>query len=496
MITFLLSDVARIVNGQLTDRRHENVACNGIALDSREIRRGEVFVAIRGTSKDGHAFITEAAESGASACIVEDPSSLGEQPGIVVSNARLAVSSLASAFNSDPSSKLHVIGITGTNGKTTTNWITYHLLNRSGLGAVRMGTLGVEILGRDPREGMLTSPDPVSLHTTLAQAAQSGAQAAVMEVSSHALDQLRVEHIQFDCAVFCNLSRDHLDYHGTEEAYFTAKKRLFSLLENSLKRTKGSIINLDDPHGYALWRESRSAPLNDWSFGRNAAAAVRIVATEERAAGIQLSLHIKPLGRSMSVTIPYIGQHNAENVTAAIASVLPLGVDIDAIKEYVVSIPQVPGRLERVGMEGPRVFVDFAHTPDAIERALAAVRPSTKGKLWVVFGCGGDRDRGKRPEMGRVAARLADHVVVTSDNPRTEDPNAIISDILAGGIEPDLVEADRRAAITSAIREARPDDTIVIAGKGHENYQIIGREKFPFSDQVVAGKVLSERVRG
>ncbi len=487
-----LKDIAVAASGVLSGVDGAE-SVNGLTASADAVMTGALFVAIRGFKADGHSFVDQAFERGAAACVVEDPAVLRGRPGVVVENSRWALSAIAAAMEAFPSSKLKVVGITGTNGKTTTNWIVYHVLNRLTGGALRIGTLGSEMLGRERIDGSLTSPDPITIQQLMSKAVAAGAKSCVMEVSSHALDQARVEDVQFDVAVFTNLSRDHLDYHKTFEAYFAAKKRLFELLAASPKSTKAAVINADDVYGIELLSFMKSHGLKDYSFGVSEQAAFRIVSVTETAAGMDLVLAHAESGRECRIIAPLIGLHNAENLAAAFASCVALGLSPEDVCSALRDVPQVPGRLERVGNGEKRVFVDYAHTPDALERAIKTVRVSTAGKLWVVFGCGGDRDRGKRPLMGQVAAELADYVVVTSDNPRTEDPQAIIAEILSSGIAVRLVEPDRRAAINRAIIEADPCDTLLIAGKGHEDYQIIGEKKLPFSDQEVARAALAKQ---
>lgn len=488
-----ISELAHVVDGQFVNS--DGVARVSLPPSASSVasQPGGVFVAIRGNAADGHKFIEDSFARGAGVAVVENKNALGQRPGIVVANTRLALSSLASLAFGHPSQKMRVVGITGTNGKTTTNWIVYHVLNRVGGGALRIGTLGSEVGGRSAQEGSLTSPDPISLHRMMAEACDSGASHCVMEASSHALDQARVEDVSFDVAVFTNLTRDHLDYHKTFDHYFAAKARLFELLSRSSKETKGAVINLDDPYGAQLWLDNGDRGLRDFSFGRDARARFQIVEVRETPQSMVIRLALREDGSEVTIHAPFIGPHNAENVVAAFASVAALGYPYADIVEALRTTPQVPGRLERVGEGSPRIFVDYAHTPDALERVLKAVRVSTVGDLWCVFGCGGDRDRGKRPEMAKIAAAGADRVVVTSDNPRTEEPQAIIDDILSSGIEPAVINADRAEAISQAVRGASPEDTIVIAGKGHENYQILGTSKIHFSDQEVSLKALMER---
>lgn len=490
MKNLTLSEAARACGGTLLGADTATPVA-ALALNAEAVSPGSLFVAIPGFKVDGHSFVDQAFERGAVGCVVENGAALRGRPGIVVESSRRALSALAAAIEGDPSAALKVVGITGTNGKTTTNWIVYHVLNQLAGGCLRIGTLGSELLGRERIEGALTSPDAVTVQELMAKAVAAGAGSCVMEVSSHALDQLRVEDVKFDIAVFTNLTRDHLDYHKTFEAYFLAKKRLFDLLAGGSKKTKAAVVNVDDPHGLALIDFAREAGLHDASFGFSEEASFRLSAVRETPSGMEFQIAAREQGATWQVDAPFIGLHNAENLAAAFASCVALGLDPAKVVAALRDVPQVPGRLERVGTGTKRVFVDYAHTPDALERAIKTVKASTEGKLWVLFGCGGDRDKGKRPLMGSVAGELADKVVVTSDNPRTEDPVAIITDILSCGIKPAFVEADRRAAIVRAIKEAAPNDTLLIAGKGHEDYQIIGTEKFPFSDQAIARGVLS-----
>jgi UDP-N-acetylmuramoyl-L-alanyl-D-glutamate--2,6-diaminopimelate ligase len=489
-----ISELARHLKGTIVSADPATrVRDPRVAASSTKVTVGAVFVAIRGNAADGHAFLDDAFARGAAIAVVEERSALMGRPGIVVENSRLALSSLAARFQGDPSQHLKVIGVTGTNGKTTTNWIIYHALTRIGVGALRIGTLGSEYMGRSTQEGVLTSPDPVSLHGVMAEARAAGAQACVMETSSHALHQARVEDVAFDVGVFTNLTRDHLDYHKTFEHYFAAKAHLFEVLARGGKPTKGAVINIDDAYGAQLWQRAKEMGLHDFSFGRDPRAAFRIVEVTETPHSMEIRLSLRDQGRERILHAPCIGPHNAENVVAAFAAIAALGYAHDSIIEALRDTAQVPGRLERVGQGSPRVFVDYAHTPDALERVLKAARVSTEGALWCVFGCGGDRDRGKRPEMGMIAAAHSDRVVVTSDNPRTEDPRAIIDDILTSGITPFYVEPDRAAAIRYAILEAASNDTVVIAGKGHENYQILGTTKVHFSDQEESLRALALR---
>lgn len=488
--------IADIVQGEIANTSESTQVESVVTASSRDVSPGGIFVAVKGNAADGHRFIGDAYSRGAALCVVEDRVALNGRPGVVVRKGRQALSKLAAFIHGEPSARLKVIGITGTSGKTTINWILYHLLNEIGGGALRIGTLGSECMGVWGEGGELTSPDPISIQRLLRKALDTGAKTCVMETSSHALDQARVEDVQFDVAVFSNLSRDHLDYHATFEEYFHAKSRLFELLSAGPKASRGAVINRDDPYGARLCEQIAALGLVDWSFGRDARARIRVREVRETTTSMVVTVTEQGADEQLEIRAPFIGPHNAENVVAAFASARALGYDIVRIVAALAKIPQVPGRLERVGQGTPRVFVDYAHKPDALERVLEAVRVSTEGKLWCVFGCGGDRDRGKRPIMGSIAAARADHVVVTSDNPRTEKPDEIISEILSSGITPSLVEPDREKAIVEAIRRAGSHDTVVIAGKGHEDYQIIGTTKIRFSDQEVARAALLALSKG
>jgi len=490
-----LSKIAELLRGSpvghgATNDGADNLQIVSVTFNSSAVIPGSLFVAIRGTTADGHSFVADAFKHGAVAAVVEDRDVLGAHPGVVVANTRLALSRLASAFNDNPSAALGCVGITGTNGKTTTNWIIYHVLNQLSAGCQRIGTLGSECMGVSGQVGSLTSPDPLSIHRLLSEAVSMGAKYSVIETSSHALDQARVADIEFDVGVFTNLTRDHLDYHGTMERYFEAKAHLFELLARGAKATRGAVINRDAEYGERLLRELPRWGLTEWSFGSSPGSSLRMISLDESADTLSIEIEDSHAKQRVTLVIPCIGRHNAENALAAYGACRALGFGPGPVCEAMARIPQVPGRLERVGNQEPRVFVDYAHTPDALMRVLQAVRPTTRGQVWVVFGCGGDRDRGKRPQMAAVASDFADQVVITSDNPRTESPQTIMNDILIGAAGPRLVELDRRKAIFETLSLASRDDTVVIAGKGHEDYQIIGAEKIHFSDQEVAREAL------
>ncbi len=455
--------------------------------DSRRVTPGAAFVAVRGHAQDGHDWIAAAHRAGAALVIAEDVTRVAAvdaaMPVLTVRDGRRAAAIAAAVFHGWPARELTMVGVTGTNGKTTTVGLLRHLLHRDDQPAASIGTLGV-LLGSQgepmPGGGGLTTPGPVELQRLLRQLRHRGVRRVAMEVSSHSLDQRRVEGIAFAAAVFTNLTRDHLDYHGTMEDYRAAKLRLVGLLA----RDGVALFNADE----AAWRDVTGAP-RAWKFGTDARADVTARDVVYHAHGCRFVL-VSPSGAA-PVALPLIGDFNVANALGAAAAVLALGQPMGEVVERLATAPQVPGRLERVH-EAPTVLRDYAHTPDALERALRAVRPfaqsaqGDEGRVIVVFGCGGDRDRGKRPEMGRIAEQLADVAIVTSDNPRTEDPERILDDIEAGMQRENRVRCeDRREAIAIALRMARAADVVLLAGKGHETYQIRGTVSYPFDERVI-----------
>jgi UDP-N-acetylmuramoyl-L-alanyl-D-glutamate--2,6-diaminopimelate ligase len=449
---------------------------SGIGTDSRTIGRGSLYVAVRGSQADGHKFIPDVVARGAAAIVVESrqPSPV---PQLVVRDGRLAALALARAWYGDPAAEMHLIGITGTNGKTTTTALVRHLFNAAGT-AGSIGTLGAFDGQGDAvpsTAGTLTTPGPVDLQATFAALRDRGCTTVAMETSSHSLDQGRLDGLTFAAGIFTNLTRDHLDYHGTMEAYLAAKLKLAALLGLS----GVAVVNTDDSAWAALPRGDRRV-----TFGLAADADVRASNLELGAAGSRFLLDGR-FGRA-EVSLPLLGDFNVANALAAAAAALALGHPVNEVAARLTAAPQVPGRMELISDRPCAVLRDYAHTPDALERALRTLRPLTPGRVIVVFGCGGDRDRGKRPIMGQLAAELADLPVVTSDNPRTEDPDAIIDDVERGmGAVPRIRIADRRLAIAAALAEARAGDTLLLAGKGHETYQVIGTEKQPFDEREI-----------
>ena len=451
-------------------------AISGVGMDSRAIQPGMVYVAVRGSQADGHRFIGDAVRRGAVAVAVESPQRSGV-PEIVVHDGRRAALALGQAWYGHPGRRLSLLGVTGTNGKTTTVGILRHLFNAAGR-AASIGTLGAfDGAGRpvESTAGSLTTPGPIDLQATLAELVRRGATHVAMEASSHSLDQGRLEGLSFRAGVFTNLTRDHLDYHGTMESYLAAKLGLSRLL--GLEGVE--VVNLDDD----AWRAM--APRTPRvTFGLHPAADVRASGVTLDASGSRFRLD-GCFGAAEAV-LPLLGDFNVSNALAAAATALALDHPLVEVVSRMAQAPQVPGRMERIADTPCIVLRDYAHTPDALERALATLRPLTRGRLIVVFGCGGDRDRGKRPIMGRIAAEGADLPIATSDNPRTEDPGAIIDDIEQGmGGVPHLRIVDRLAAIHAALGEGKPGDTILLAGKGHETYQVLGTDKVPFDEREI-----------
>ena len=460
-------------------------APGAVTVDSRAVTPGSVYLAVRGSQTDGHGFVPDAVRRGAGVVVVETPQAAGVAE-VVVRDGRRAALVLGSAWYGHPARRLSLIGVTGTNGKTTTVGLIRHLLNAD-RGAGSIGTLGA-FDGRGAAvpstAGSLTTPGPIDLQATLAALLARGVTRVAMETSSHSLDQGRLDGLTFAAAVFTNLTRDHLDYHGTMDDYLAAKLKLTALLTND----GVEVVNLDDP----AWRVIPPGPRRV-TFGVDPAAEVRASEIAMDAGGSRFCLG----GRfgTADVRLPLLGDFNVANALAAAACGLALERPFGEIVERLAAAPQVPGRMERLSDTPCVVLRDYAHTPDALARALATLRPLTPGRIIAVFGCGGDRDRGKRPIMGEIAARHADLAIVTSDNPRTEDPETILDDIEAGmaGV-PHRRIADRLEAIHAALGEGRPGDTVLLAGKGHETYQVLGTRKVPFDErEIVMNAVKGER---
>lgn len=451
-----------------------------IAYDSRAVRPGALFAALPGTKTDGAEYVPAAVSAGAVAVLgggtAAEAARAAGVPALVAEKPRAALSVIANAFYGFPARKLRLIGVTGTNGKTTTAFLVRHLLRFCGKKAGMLGTIEYDT-GSQIIPAPLTTPESVDFAGYLAQAAAAGAEYAVAETSSHALALDRVAGCEFAAGVFSNLTRDHLDYHKTFEDYAAAKRKLFLYLPASA----AAVVNLDDPYG-AEMLDGCAARAETYGV-ENPRALWNAVGVTGDINGSRFTLRC-PAGE-FRVELPLPGRHNIHNTLAAVTVLASLGLPLEKLLDGVRSFASVPGRLEKISGGGKTVFVDYAHTPDAMEKVLRTLKPLTSGKLWVVFGCGGDRDRGKRPQMAAVAERLADRVVVTDDNPRTEDSVRILEDIRAGFADKALPVfiADRASAIAHALRTAEPGDTVAVVGKGHEDYQIVGTVKHHFSDK-------------
>jgi UDP-N-acetylmuramoyl-L-alanyl-D-glutamate--2,6-diaminopimelate ligase len=467
-----------------------NVEVSGVCEDSRQVRRGNVFIARPGNKTDGARFIADAAARGAIAVVTQSKQSKSPLPQIVVEQANAAASVLGNLFFGRPSGKIRVLGVTGTNGKTTTTYLVRHIL---GTVRARCGLIGtVEIDdGRSRTEASMTTPAATDIAAWLGSMRDKGCRACAMEVSSHALDQGRVAGVEFAGAAFTNLTGDHLDYHQTMDNYAAAKARLFS----GLGQTAVAVINAEDKWSDRMVRDC-SGRIIRFGFGKSADYRARDIAVTSN--GSNFVLHT-PDGRA-EVKMQLIGRHNIENALAAAALAGEVfGLSVHQIATGLRDAIGAPGRLQAVRLGQPfAVLVDYAHTDDALDNVLSALRPLTRGKLRVLFGCGGDRDRSKRPRMARTAEKLADAIYVTSDNPRTERPQDILDEIVSGfsgtGRARAVVEIDRHVAIRRILADAQPGDIVLLAGKGHENYQIIGHEKRHFDDVEEATAALQLRL--
>ena len=469
----------------------EEIVVSDVTLDSRAVSPGCLFLACRGRTHHGISFVPEAVALGARAILYETdgrtaPASL---PGRIfvrgVPELHRHASAIAGRFFDAPSHHLTIAGITGTNGKTTCAYLLAQALNLVGRRTAFMGTLGYGFPDA-LTASQLTTADAVSVQRQLAQLRALGAECVALEVSSHALDQERVAAVRFHTAVFTQLTRDHLDYHGTMAYYAAAKAKLFAW-----PMLAARVVNIDDPIGAELARAGAPSKLivttrRAASFALPPAAAAFVRATSVRMRPAGLALEIESTWGRCALEVPFLGDFNADNVLTVLAVLLAWQLPLATAADAVARAPAPPGRMEPFG-EGPHALVDFAHTPDALTQSLRAARAHCRGRLWIVFGCGGDRDPGKRSIMGEVAARLADEVVITDDNPRSESPQAIVDDIRRGISigRAYRVDHDRAHAITATLGAAAPEDLVLIAGKGHEAYQIYGKERRAFSDQAV-----------
>jgi UDP-N-acetylmuramoyl-L-alanyl-D-glutamate--2,6-diaminopimelate ligase len=463
-----------------------------IAYDSRRVQKNGLFIALRGEKTDGHEFIDQAIEKGATSIVVEREEKQSRATAIVVENTRTAMADLAATFYGFPIRKLKLAGVTGTNGKTTTTFLIKHICDKAGLRCGLIGTVRYEI-GERVLPATRTTPESLDLQELFAQIVNAGGKAAAMEVSSHALAQQRTRGLEWDTAVFTNLTQDHLDFHGTMEKYFEAKAQLFTGLAGQQKKRKPiAVINIDDRYGEQLLSRI-DKKITVITYGMGARADFRASSYRTEFGGTSYQLDAR--GKSYLVRLPLIGRFNVANSLAALAAANALGV---GLREAVLSLgksPQVPGRLEAVPAKRQfQIFVDYAHTPDALLNVLKTLRELSPRRLIVVFGCGGDRDRQKRPLMGSVVDQNADFAIITSDNPRKEDPAAIIAEVERGFRANHFEKiVDRTAAIARAIELAQPRDVVLIAGKGHENYQEFADHTVPFDDLQVARRALEDR---
>lgn len=477
--------------GDLLEREVE-----AVCFDTRAVKPNSVFVAIKGTDRDGHDYLLQAIEAGAMALVVENKSKVpADYPYLVIEipDTRAALDMLASRFYEYPSQQLFCIGVTGTNGKTSITYILEHIFDHHKKTIGVMGTVNHRV-GSKVWNSQMTTPDPVTLQSRLRDFVNEGAMGAVMEVSSHALDQKRVQSVNFNAAIFTNLTLDHLDYHKDMQSYFAAKQKLFTdMMWISLKTPKFAVINIDDSYGRKI---KVADEVITWTYGQNECDfQFKIL----KMSFSETEFEIKTSTETHKISLPVSGQHTVYNIVASCVAAISCGINLEQSLQALKNFKGVPGRLQKVDSTSEKVvFVDYAHTPDALENVLQSIQQvrkqsKLKNKIITVFGCGGDRDKTKRPLMAKIACQLSDFVVVTSDNPRTEKPEDILADIEKGipsGFSDFETEVDRERAIQIAINKAAAGDVVLIAGKGHEDYQIIGTEKKYFSDFDVALKYL------
>ncbi len=464
----------------------------GLTLDSRQVVRGGAFVALPGHTTHGLAFADEALRRGANSILFDAPVPAQisiPKEAIAVPGLRAKLGQIADRFYDAPSRAVRVVGVTGTNGKTSTVQLLSQALTLNGRCAGSIGTLGIGLTGA-VRAGERTTPDVISVHAALASLRDEGAQDVAMEVSSHALDQGRVDAVRFQVAVFTNLTRDHLDYHQTMQAYGAAKARLFAW-----SGLKAAVINLDDPFGVQL-RAELPADVTAIGVSSRAAAGADLCADAIALDAAGIGFDLVDRDERLRVQSRLLGRFNVDNLLAVAGVLKAANWSHQEIATSLQQLEPVPGRMNRLGGDGlaPLVVVDYAHTPDALEQALRSLRSHTTGQLVCVFGCGGERDTGKRPQMAAIAQALADRIVVTDDNPRNESGDAIVADILAGFTDQSVVriERDRARAIAVAIGGAQSGDTVLIAGKGHESYQEVAGVQRPFDDQAVALRIMED----
>ncbi len=458
-----------------------------VCADSRKLRQGDIFVAVKGTRMDGHDFIGQAVVTGARYVVSQKPVTVASAEVIQVDDTAEALGLLSQAYFDQPNSRLVNLAVTGTNGKTTTTYLVRSVIADAGKKCGLIGTVVIDFgSGADDIEASMTTPDAFELASISDKMVQAGDQFLVMEASSHAIEQNRLAGINFKAAAFTNLTGEHLDYHKTMDAYLAAKLKLFEKLSPDAT----AVINIDDP----VWEKVAAVTKANklfYSLERQADITADIISMD--ISGTVFDLNFR--GRIIRIETPLIGRHNMSNHLAAAGLTIACGFDLKTVAEGLSKLGKVPGRLQKVPFSGDfTVIVDYAHTDDALKNVLSTLKPLCKNRLTLVFGCGGDRDKTKRPRMAQVAEQFADNIFVTSDNPRTERPAAIIEDILQGFSNPSAgnitVQPDRKLAIEAAVKNAKAGDIVLIAGKGHENYQIIGTEKLHFSDMETAAEIL------
>lgn len=483
--------------GVLERSGDQQVMITGLTDDSRTVEPGALFVAVKGERVDGHELLGRVLTAGVAAVVVDRHAAVGTIPTVRVQDSRAALGIIGSRFYHDPSVALRMIGVTGTNGKTTTTYVVKAMLEAASRQVGLIGTVAY-LVGKESLSASHTTPGALELQRLFARMVEARLDTVVMEVSSHALALDRTAGAEFDVAVFTNLTQDHLDFHVDMERYFQAKRKLFAELgqAESRKRQKRAIVNVDDPWGERI-RDACRVPV--WTYGLHQPADLRAGDVTLSASGTTFTLR-SPFG-TCTIQSRLVGEHNVYNLLAAIGVVLHEGLTLEQVRVAVGAVTNVPGRFERVEAgQDFTVVVDYAHTEDALVRLLAAAQALRTGRIITVFGCGGDRDRTKRPKMGRAAVQYSDVVVLTSDNPRTEDPAAILSEVEVGVKEalatrPHVryrMVADRRAAIEAAIQEAQAGDMVLIAGKGHEDYQIVGTVKHHFDDRETARDAIGQ----
>ncbi len=476
----------------------EGLEISGVSFDSNKVKEGYLFVALTGERADGHNYIDSAVHNGAQALIVEKHTEIRSKEVSIaqVSDSRAALAVVAANFYKHPTKEFTLVGVTGTNGKTTITYLLESIWSYERRKSGILGTIDYRYAGNVHESGM-TTPESLDLMLMFREMKDADVEVVAMEASSHAIDRQRVHECQFDTAVFTNLTQDHLDYHDSMESYFEVKKELFTkYLANSEKENIFSIINIDDSYGEILIDEAPGDIVSYSIENENATVYAKSSSITER--GIEAIIST-PKGEAQ-IQSTLFGEHNLSNILAAVATAVSLGSELDSIEKGLSNISSVPGRLETIPNQlGINVLVDYAHTPDALKNVLLAARPLTKGNLILVFGAGGDRDNAKRPQMGKIGKELSDILIVTSDNPRTEDPEIILDHIEKGVHEAGETNkpyerlVDRTKAINHAISVAKKNDTVLIAGKGHEDYQIIGTTKYPFDDREIAREALEER---